>query len=79
MCEFQRGQIDVFSAGCVVADLFLEAPIFDLSQLYKCRKGKYNPNISHLSRILDEDICDLVAFMIQLDPQERYSAEQYMD
>lgn len=71
--------MDVFSAGCVIAELFLEAPIFSLSQLYKYRKGEYDPEISHLSRIPDKDIRELVASMIQLDPQKRYSAEQYLE
>lgn len=71
--------MDVFSAGCVIAELFLEAPIFSLSQLYKYRKGEYDPDISHLSRIPDKDIRELVSHMIQLDPQRRYSAEQYLE
>lgn len=71
--------MDVFSAGCVIAELFLEAPIFSLSHLFKYRKGEYDPDISHLSRIPDKDIRELVSHMIQLDPQKRYSAEQYLD
>ncbi|KAK4204925.1 putative serine/threonine-protein kinase VPS15 [Triangularia verruculosa] len=71
--------MDVFSVGCVIAELFLEAPIFSLSQLYKYRKGEYDPGISHLSRIPDKDLREMVAHMIQLDPQKRYSAEQYLD
>lgn len=71
--------MDVFSVGCVIAELFLEAPIFSLSQLYKYRKGEYDPDISHLSRIPDKDIRELVSHMIQLDPQKRYSAEQYLE
>lgn len=68
--------MDVFSAGCVIAELFLETPIFTLSQLYSYRKGEYSPDISHLSRIPDRDIRELVTSMVQLDPQKRYSAEQ---
>lgn len=35
--------MDVFSAGCVIAELFLEgAPLFTLSQLFKYREGEYN-------------------------------------
>ncbi|KXX83389.1 Serine/threonine-protein kinase ppk19 [Madurella mycetomatis] len=71
--------MDVFSAGCVIAELFLEAPIFNLSQLYKYRKGEYDPAISHLSRIPDKDLREMIAHMIQLDPQKRYSAEQYLE
>ncbi|KAK3352948.1 hypothetical protein B0T25DRAFT_196996 [Lasiosphaeria hispida] len=71
--------MDVFSAGCVIAELFLEAPIFSLSQLYKYRRGEYDPSISHLSRIPDKDLREMIGHMIQLDPQKRYSAEQYLD
>ena len=71
--------MDVFSAGCVIAELFLEAPIFSLSQLYKYRRGEYDPNISHLSRIPDKELREMIAHMIQLDPQKRYSAEQYLE
>lgn len=71
--------MDIFSAGCVIAELFLETPIFSLSQLYKYRKGEYDPDISHLSRIPDREIRELVSHMIQLDPQKRYSAEQYLE
>lgn len=35
--------MDCFSAGCVLAELFLEgAPLFTLSQLYKYREGEFN-------------------------------------
>lgn len=70
--------MDVFSAGCVIAELFLESPIFTLSQLFSYRKGEYSPDISFLSRIPDKDIRELVSSMVQLDPQKRYSAEQYL-
>jgi phosphoinositide-3-kinase, regulatory subunit 4 len=71
--------MDVFSAGCVIAELFLEAPTFNLSQLYKYKKGEYNPTISHFDRIADTDVRDLVSHMIQVDPQMRYSAEEYLN
>ncbi|RDL39940.1 uncharacterized protein BP5553_04280 [Venustampulla echinocandica] len=71
--------MDVFSAGCVIAELFLEAPIFDLHNLFKYRSGEFDPVITHLSRIPDKDIRDLVAHMIQVDPESRYSAEEYLE
>ncbi|KAK4236246.1 hypothetical protein C8A03DRAFT_35849 [Achaetomium macrosporum] len=71
--------MDVFSAGCVIAELFLETRIFDLSKLYSYRKGDYSPSITHLSKIQDKDLREMIAHMIQLDPQARYSAEQYLD
>ncbi|RBQ72193.1 hypothetical protein VDGD_00539 [Verticillium dahliae] len=71
--------MDVFSAGCVIAEVFLEAPIFTLSQIYKFRRGEYDPVISQISRIPDRDIRDMISSMVQLDPERRYSAEQYLD
>jgi phosphoinositide-3-kinase regulatory subunit 4 len=71
--------MDVFSAGCVIAELFLESPIFNLSQLYKYRRREYDPVITHLNRIVDKDVREMVAHMIQVDPESRYSAEEYLD
>ncbi|PQE23933.1 hypothetical protein CJF32_00006733 [Rutstroemia sp. NJR-2017a WRK4] len=70
--------MDVFSAGCVIAELFLETPIFNLSQLYQYRRGEYNPVTSVLDRITDKDVREMVAHMIQLGPESRYSAEEYL-
>ena len=48
--------MDCFSAGCVIAELFLEgAPLFTLSQLYKYREGEYNVD-PHLAAIEDEGV-----------------------
>ena len=71
--------MDVFSAGCVIAELFVEAPIFSLSQLYKYRKGEYHPEYSYLDKIRDSDVRDMVLHMIQLEPESRYSAEEYLN
>ena len=71
--------MDVFSVGCVIAELFLEAPIFSLSQLYKYRKGEYDPQYGYLSKIHDKDVRELVNHMIQLEPESRYSAEEYLN
>ncbi|ORY02044.1 phosphoinositide 3-kinase regulatory subunit 4 [Clohesyomyces aquaticus] len=70
--------MDIFSVGCVIAELFLEAPIFSLSQLFKYRQNEYNPVHSHLSKIQDPEVRDLVTSMIQLDPNSRMSAEDYL-
>ena len=71
--------MDVFSVGCVIAELFLEAPIFSLSQLYKYRKGEYDPQYGYISKIQDKDVRELVSHMIQLEPESRYSAEEYLN
>lgn len=70
--------MDIFSAGCVIAEVFLETPIFSLSQMFKYRRGEYDPVISHLSRIPDQGLREMLSSMIQPDPQKRYSAEQYL-
>jgi phosphoinositide-3-kinase regulatory subunit 4 len=70
--------MDIFSVGCVIAELFLEAPIFSLSQLFKYRQGEYNPEHSHLSKIQDPNIRELILHMIQIDPNSRMSADDYL-
>ena len=48
--------MDVFSAGCVIAELFLEgAPLFKLSQLFQYREGEFNVDNS-LGPIEDEGV-----------------------
>ena len=48
--------MDCFSAGCVLAELFLEgAPLFSLSQLFKYREGELNVD-TQLNAIDDEGI-----------------------
>ena len=43
--------MDVFSAGCVLAELFLEGtPLFTLSQLFKYRVGEHDVD-AHLSSL----------------------------
>ncbi|WEW57369.1 Serine/threonine-protein kinase [Emydomyces testavorans] len=71
--------MDIFSAGCVIAELFLETPIFTLSQLYKYRKGEYSPEQGHLIRIQDPDVRELILHMINIDPESRYSAEECLN
>jgi phosphoinositide-3-kinase regulatory subunit 4 len=34
--------MDVFSVGCVIAELFLEGALFTLSQLFKYREGEFH-------------------------------------
>lgn len=70
--------MDIFSVGCVIAELFLEAPIFSLSQLFKYRQGEYNPEHSHLGKIQDPHVRELIMHMIQVDPNSRMSAEDYL-
>ncbi|CCX33476.1 Similar to Putative serine/threonine-protein kinase VPS15; acc. no. Q9UVG6 [Pyronema omphalodes CBS 100304] len=72
-------EMDIFSLGCVIAELFLEGtPLFTLSQLFKYRAGGYDPS-PYLAKIEDKDIRELVKHMISLDWTHRYSAEKYLE
>lgn len=71
--------MDMFSIGCVIAELFLETPIFSLSQLFKYRSQEYDPFITHLQKIEDVDIREMVSHMIKLDPNQRYSADECLN
>lgn len=71
--------MDIFSLGCVIAELFLEgSALFDLSQLFKYKAGEYDPS-GLLERIDDLEIRSLILHMINLDPDKRYSAEGYLN
>ncbi|KAF8721956.1 hypothetical protein AX14_010044 [Amanita brunnescens Koide BX004] len=63
--------MDCFSAGCVIAELFLEgAPLFTLSQLFKYREGEYNVD-QQLSSIDDAGVRNMIKQMINLSPPDR--------
>lgn len=58
--------MDCFSAGCVIAELFLEgAPLFTLSQLFKYREGEFSVE-SYLSAIDDEGVRVGVPVLFQI-------------
>ncbi|CAO3616553.1 unnamed protein product [Cunninghamella echinulata] len=71
-------EMDIFSVGCVIAELFLEGTsIFSLSQLFKYKNNEYDPT-AKLDKMGDSDIKDMVLHMIQLDPKARLSAKEYL-
>uniref|UniRef100_A0A3B3SVH7 non-specific serine/threonine protein kinase n=1 Tax=Paramormyrops kingsleyae TaxID=1676925 RepID=A0A3B3SVH7_9TELE len=77
-----RGELkqpmDIFSAGCVIAELFTEGiPLFDLSQLLAYRKGHFQTE-QVLLKIEDRSVRELVAQMVQREPEKRLSAEEYL-
>lgn len=75
--------MDIFSLGCVIAELWLEGtPLFNLSELLSYRNAsadanRFNP-ASRLAKIDNEQVRRLILHMIQLDPEERHSAGQYV-
>uniref|UniRef100_A0A3P8ZEU7 non-specific serine/threonine protein kinase n=1 Tax=Esox lucius TaxID=8010 RepID=A0A3P8ZEU7_ESOLU len=77
-----RGELkqamDIFSAGCVIAELFTEGvPLFDLSQLLAYRKGHFQTE-HVLMKIEDRSIRELVAQMVHREPEKRLTAEEYL-
>jgi phosphoinositide-3-kinase regulatory subunit 4 len=74
--------MDIFSAGCVIAELFLDGePLFDLGRLLGYRRGD-SAAISYvrdaLLRISDPAIRGMVSSMISVDPMQRLSARDYL-
>uniref|UniRef100_A0A669B8K3 non-specific serine/threonine protein kinase n=1 Tax=Oreochromis niloticus TaxID=8128 RepID=A0A669B8K3_ORENI len=77
-----RGELkqamDIFSAGCVIAELFTEGvPLFDLSQLLAYRKGHFQTE-QVLMKIEDRSVRELVTQMVQREPEKRLTAEDYL-
>ncbi|KAF3912306.1 hypothetical protein AA313_de0204676 [Arthrobotrys entomopaga] len=71
--------MDIFSLGCVIAELFLEGTtLFNLSTLFKYKRGQYDPAHTHLVKIEDPEIRSLVTHMINVDPTKRLSADGYL-
>ncbi|KAF2483129.1 protein kinase WD40 [Neohortaea acidophila] len=71
--------MDIFSLGCVIAELFTEVPTFTLSQLFAYRKGEYDPTATLLNKVDDEHVRSLISSMIRLSPEERWHAQDYLD
>lgn len=70
--------MDIFSAGCVMAELFLEGPVLTLEGLFKYQRGDTDFVMTQLSRIADKEVREMITHMIQLDPEKRYSADEYL-
>mmetsp|Transcript_4856 Transcript_4856/g.17598 ORF Transcript_4856/g.17598 Transcript_4856/m.17598 type:complete len:1806 (+) Transcript_4856:266-5683(+) len=70
--------MDVFSMGCVIAELFLEGEaLFDLGQLLRYRNGQHSP-LPALQRIPDEHIRKMVLHMINPEAAARLPAQAYL-
>lgn len=77
-------QMDLFSLGCVLAELFAESSdfqLFDLTGLLALKTGKKTPEElkSTLSAVIpDEKIVELILNLIELDPAMRNSTTQHI-
>ncbi|CAF0798186.1 unnamed protein product [Adineta steineri] len=70
--------MDIFSVGCILAELFTELPLFTLMQMLVYRTGGYDP-MPIVNKIADADIRSMVASMIDRDPLKRLTAEEYLE
>lgn len=73
-------EMDIFSAGCALLELWSEgtAP-FEFSQLLAYRAGELELVKKHLKGIQNEALASLISSMISRNPKERKSAEIYLD
>ena len=74
-------QMDVFSAGVIIAELFLERTIFDYTGLLNYKKGNKNLfNIDEiLSNIPQNNIRSLIYKMIEIDPEKRINITEALN
>ena len=73
-------EMDIFSLGCVIAELFLDGvprSIFTLAQLLSYRKGDYDPT-SFINRIDCDAARELIKQMISKEPESRKSSSHYL-
>ncbi|TYZ60520.1 hypothetical protein PybrP1_009298 [[Pythium] brassicae (nom. inval.)] len=71
--------MDIFSAGCVIAEIFLGGkPLFDLPGLLKYRTGCTEHVRSALKKIGDPRLEEMLLHMLQLEPHARASAKEYL-
>lgn len=67
--------MDIFSAGCVIAEILMDGePLFDLAKLQKYRKGIFNPIDVLRNHISNHSIINIVMQMIDKDPVKRPNA-----
>ena len=71
-------QMDVFSAGVIIAELFLERNLFDYTGLLNYKKGnRHLYNIDEiLSKIPQNNIRSLIYKMIAVNPEERITISE---
>eukprot|EP00210_Caulerpa_lentillifera_P004626 g4412.t1 len=69
--------MDIFSLGCVIAELFLDGKgLFEFSELHSYKKGQFDPR-SKLTQV-EANVQELILHMIQLDPKSRLTSSEYL-
>ena len=65
-----KSSMDIFALGCVIAELFMERPLFDFAHLLAYRERKYDPSAELAAEIGDKHILEMVTSMLKLNPNE---------
>lgn len=73
-------QMDVFSAGCCIAELFSEGkPLFDLARLFKYKNSVRNTEDFFREQKFPSILRELIMDMVELDPMRRLPATKILD
>lgn len=76
-------QMDLFSLGCVLAELFSEdtpnSSMFDLGQILMFKKQEYDPSKFVEGSITDPKVRRLIMNLTDLDPGKRNSASYHLE
>ncbi len=70
--------MDIFSLGCVIAELFLENVLFDHPNLLAYKKGNFDLS-SVLSRIQDKNLEEVLMVMLATDPSKRVGTRECLN
>eukprot|EP01064_Diplonema_japonicum_P023495 TRINITY_DN33935_c0_g1_i1.p1 TRINITY_DN33935_c0_g1~~TRINITY_DN33935_c0_g1_i1.p1 ORF type:complete len:1294 (+),score=285.07 TRINITY_DN33935_c0_g1_i1:60-3941(+) len=73
-------RMDVFGAGCAIAQLFLGGEVlFKLDQLLAYKKGEYDASERLKEKIDDPTTVDMIMLMLERDPAKRPTALQVIE
>ena len=70
--------MDIFSLGCIIAEVFMERPLFDFARLISYKEGKYDPRGELVNEISDENIVNMIIDMISIDASSRHTINEYL-
>ena len=70
--------MDMFSIGCVLAEIFSDQVLFDLSGLLYYKENKLDRVEHSLKRISNNSIRELITNLTSLDPNKRKSCDQVL-
>lgn len=70
--------MDIFSLGCTIAELFMERPLFDFARLISYKEGKYDPKQDLMNEIHDINIVNMIIDMININPLNRHTINEYL-